>query len=147
MDKPTLLVVDDDPLMPVAHKAICTPNDMVNVLSQILKAMSGLQRLSLCLPPALNELLQGVVVWDNAKAMAESLAGLGKDYDLISSRAPGEKSAIVCVKHRGGIHCSDIAKTLREAGVIVSPRNDRLRISPHFYNNLEDIERLVEHLP
>ncbi|HSI23473.1 MAG TPA: NADH-quinone oxidoreductase subunit NuoG [Methylophilaceae bacterium] len=78
--------VDDDPLMPLAHKAICTPNDMVNVLSQILKAMSGLQRLSLCLPPALNELLEGVVVWDNAQAMAESLAGLGKDYDLISPR-------------------------------------------------------------
>jgi NADH-quinone oxidoreductase subunit G len=78
--------VDDDPLMPVAHKAICTPNDMVNVLSQILKAMSGLQRLSLCLPPALNELLEGVVVWDNAKAMAESLAGLGKDYDLVSPK-------------------------------------------------------------
>jgi NADH-quinone oxidoreductase subunit G len=26
------------------------------------------------------------VVWDNAKAMAESLAGLGKDYDLISPK-------------------------------------------------------------
>jgi len=79
--------LDDDPLMKVANKAICTPNDMVNVLSQILKAMSGLQRLSLCLPPALNQLLEGVEVWDNSQAMAESLAGLGKDYDLISPRS------------------------------------------------------------
>ena len=78
--------VDDDPLVPVAHKAICTPNDMVNVLSQVLKAMSGLQRLSLCLPPSLSQLLEGVVVWDNAKAMAERLAGLGKDYDLVNPR-------------------------------------------------------------
>lgn len=78
--------VDDDPLMPVAHKAICTPNDMVNVLSQILKAMSGLQRLSLCLPPSLSQLLEGVVVWDNARAMAESLAGLGQSYDLVNPR-------------------------------------------------------------
>ncbi|MEO5858793.1 MAG: aminotransferase class V-fold PLP-dependent enzyme [Pyrinomonadaceae bacterium] len=77
--------------------------------------------------------------------LCEMLAG--KDYDILSSRAPGEKSAIVCVKHRGGIHCSDIAKTLREANIIVSPRNDRLRIAPHFFNNQEDIERLVEHLP
>ncbi|MDR2875806.1 MAG: molybdopterin-dependent oxidoreductase, partial [Methylobacillus sp.] len=78
---------DDDPLMAVAHKAICTPNDMVNVLSQILKAMSGLQRLSLCLPPALSKLLDGVTVRENAQAMAESLAGLGKDYTLISPRS------------------------------------------------------------
>ena len=77
--------------------------------------------------------------------LCELLAG--KDYDIISSRAPGEKSAIVCIKHRGGIHCTEIAKTLQEAKIVVSPRNDRLRISPHFYNNQEDIERLVEHLP
>lgn len=77
--------------------------------------------------------------------LCELLAG--KDYDIISSRAPGEKSAIVCIKHRGGIHCSDIAAALQQENIVVSPRNDRLRIAPHFYNNLEDIERLVEHLP
>ena len=74
--------LDDDPLMKVTHKAITTPNDMVNVLAQILKAMSGLQRLSLCLPKSLNDLLAGVRVWDNTQAMAESLAGLGTDMDL-----------------------------------------------------------------
>lgn len=77
--------------------------------------------------------------------LCEMLAG--KDYDIVSSRTPGEKSAIVCVKHRGGIHCGDIAKALQKKKIVVSPRNDRLRIAPHFYNNLEDIERLVEHLP
>jgi selenocysteine lyase/cysteine desulfurase len=77
--------------------------------------------------------------------LCELLAG--KDYDILSSRYPGEKSAIVCVKHRGGIHCNEIAKELQAANIIVSPRNDRLRIAPHFYNNTEDIERLVEHLP
>lgn len=78
--------LDDDPLMKVTHKAITTPNDMVNVLAQILKAMSGLQRLSLCLPKSLNDLLAGVKIWDNSQAMAESLAGLGKDVDLVSPR-------------------------------------------------------------
>ena len=76
--------IDDDPLMKVTHQAITTPNDMVNVLAQILKAMSGLQRLSLCLPKSPNDLLAGVRVWDNTQAMAESLAGLGKDMDLVS---------------------------------------------------------------
>lgn len=78
--------MDDDQLMAVKHKAICTPNDMVNVLAQILKAMSGLQRLSLCLPKSLNDLLETVRVWDNSQAMAESLAGLGKEVDLVSPR-------------------------------------------------------------
>ena len=79
--------LDDDPLMAVANKAICTPNDMVNVLAQVLKAMAGLQRLSLCLPKSLNDLLETVEVRDNTRAMAESLAGLGKEYDLISPRS------------------------------------------------------------
>jgi len=78
--------LDDDQLIPVTNKAICLPNDMVNVLAQILKAMSGLQRLSLCLPPDLSELLKGVNVRENSQAMAESLAGLGKEYDLVSPR-------------------------------------------------------------
>jgi NADH-quinone oxidoreductase subunit G len=78
--------INDDPLMKVTHQAITSPNNMVNVLAQILKAMSGLQRLSLCLPKSLSDLLATVNVWDNTQAMAESLAGHGKDYDLISPR-------------------------------------------------------------
>lgn len=77
--------------------------------------------------------------------LCEMLAGT--PYAIVSSRAPGERSAIVCLKHTGGIHCGEIARQLQEKGIIVSPRNDRLRISPHFYNTVEDIERLVEHLP
>lgn len=71
----------------------------------------------------------------------------GKDYEIISSRAPGEKSAIVCLKHRGGLHCNEIFEMLRAKSIIVSPRGDRLRIAPHFYNNIEDIERLADALP
>ena len=71
----------------------------------------------------------------------------GKNYDIISSRIAGEKSAIVCIKHRGGKHCSEIAAHLQNENIIVSPRGDRLRIAPHFYNNWEDIDRLVKILP
>lgn len=66
-----------------------------------------------------------------------------RNYEIISSRKKGEKSAIVCIKHRGGIDCNQIAEHLQNENIIVSPRGDRLRIAPHFYNNREDIERLA----
>ena len=72
---------------PVAHKAICSPDDIISNLLQLLKAMAGLQRLSLCLPPALSELLKTVKVDPYIQAMAASLAGYGKDYHLISPRS------------------------------------------------------------
>jgi selenocysteine lyase/cysteine desulfurase len=77
--------------------------------------------------------------------LCELLAG--KEYDLVSSRRPGEGSAIVCVRHRGGIHCGEIYERLRAENIIVSPRGDRLRIAPHFYNDRRDIEALVAALP
>jgi NADH-quinone oxidoreductase subunit G len=78
--------LDNDALMPVKHKIIVRPNDMVNVLAQVLKAMSGLQRLSLCLPQSLNKLLEEITVRPNTQAIAESLAGLGENYDLVSPK-------------------------------------------------------------
>ena len=71
----------------------------------------------------------------------------GKGYDVVSSRQPGERSAIVCIKHRDGLDCNEIAKRLEDANVIVSPRDGRVRIAPHFYNNESDIERLIAALP
>lgn len=68
-------------------------------------------------------------------------------YEMISSRKAGERSPIVCIKHRGGLHCNEIAERLEAEDIIVSPRGDRLRVSPHFYNNREDIDRLLDALP
>jgi len=79
-------LLDDDPLMRVANKTICTPNNMVNALAQILKALSGLQRIFVPLPESLDGLLKAVKVQDNSQAIAESLAGLGKDFALVKPR-------------------------------------------------------------
>jgi NADH-quinone oxidoreductase subunit G len=78
--------LDNDPLMDIAHKIIVRPNDMVNVLAQILKAMSGLSRLSLCLPPSFSKLLEEIKVRPNTTAIANSLAGHGENFDLISPK-------------------------------------------------------------
>jgi cysteine desulfurase / selenocysteine lyase len=71
----------------------------------------------------------------------------GKDYEMVSSRVEGERSQIVCIKHRGRLTSNDIAQRLEGEKIIVSPRGDRLRIAPHFYNNIEDIEGLLAALP
>lgn len=64
-------------------------------------------------------------------------------YEIVSSRIKGEASAIVCVKHTGGMHCNEIASRLEAEKVIVSPRDGRLRIAPHFYNNADDIQNFL----
>ncbi len=58
-----------------------------------------------------------------------------------------EKSQIVCIKHHGNLEPNEIAQRLEKENIIISPRNDRIRIAPHFFNNREDIERLIEVLP
>ncbi len=76
--------------------------------------------------------------------LCELLAG--KDYEIVSSRAKGEKSQIVCVKNTTGKTSFEIAENLQNENIIVSPRGDRIRIAPHFFNNQTDIETLVDAL-
>jgi selenocysteine lyase/cysteine desulfurase len=78
-------------------------------------------------------------------SLCDALAGT--NYEIVSSRLPGEKSAIVCTRHSGGLDCNEVAKRLEGANVIVSPREGRLRIAPHFYNDQSDIDRLIDALP
>jgi selenocysteine lyase/cysteine desulfurase len=70
----------------------------------------------------------------------------GKDYEIVSSREKGEKSQIVCIKSTAGKTPNEIAERLQAENIIISPRGDRVRIAPHFYNNRADIERLLEAL-
>lgn len=65
-----------------------------------------------------------------------------KNYEIVSSREKGEKSQIVCIKNKNGLLPKEIAEHLESEKIIVSPRNDRIRIAPHFYNNREEIEKL-----
>ncbi len=69
-----------------------------------------------------------------------------ENYEIVSSREKGEKSQIVCIKHRHGLTPTEIAKHLEKENIVISPRNDRIRIAPHFFNNQADIEKLVANL-
>lgn len=68
-------------------------------------------------------------------------------YQLVSSRLPEEKSAIVCIRAVDGLSPLDLYSHLKNKNIITAPRGDRLRISPHVYNSLDEIDSLVNALP
>lgn len=72
---------------------------------------------------------------------------VGRDYEIISSRRTGEKSQIVCIRHRGERTAMSLYAHLKRQGIIAAPRGDRLRIAPHLYNTVQDIDALLAALP
>lgn len=69
------------------------------------------------------------------------------DYKVVSSRLAGEKSQIVCIRHRGALTPMDLYIHLRDRNIITAPRGDRLRIAPHLYNTRGEIDELIDALP
>src|SRR5215208_1901273 len=59
-----------------------------------------------------------------------------RNYEIVSSRAPGEKSQIVCIQPPHGTSSMALYSHLRSRNIITAPRGDRLRIAPHLYNTL-----------
>jgi len=77
--------------------------------------------------------------------LCERLAG--KNYEVVSSRAPGEKSQFVCIRHRSGLSSMALYHHLNQRNIITAPRGDRLRIAPHFYNTATEVDQFVAALP
>jgi cysteine desulfurase / selenocysteine lyase len=73
-------------------------------------------------------------------------AGLAeRGWQVISSRAKGETSGIVTAVHPD--HDADeTVRKLAGRGVIVAGRAGRFRVSPHFYNTEEEVDRLLSEL-
>jgi cysteine desulfurase/selenocysteine lyase len=76
------------------------------------------------------------------------IAGLQeRDYHITTPIASlQERSGIVCFNHSHHA-LDDLAQRLSEAKVIVSKRGQVIRVSPHFYNDETDIDRLLAVLP
>ncbi|MGE3818880.1 MAG: aminotransferase class V-fold PLP-dependent enzyme [Isosphaeraceae bacterium] len=82
-------------------------------------------------------------ILDNAEAVREIARSTG--WTLQGSDRPEERSGIVALE-RLGTDPNEVVSALRAAGVAVACRRGRLRISPHIYNNDDDLGRLREGL-
>ncbi len=69
-----------------------------------------------------------------------------RGYTVVSSRRDGEKSAIICCRH-DRYSADQLYQLLDKERIITTPRLNRLRISPHFYNTRNEIDRLIAALP
>ena len=78
-----------------------------------------------------------------ASLAARGLADRG--FHVISSRRRGETSGIVTATHPDH-NPEDLVRHLAAQDIIVAARAERLRVSPHFYNTVEEVERFLEGL-
>jgi selenocysteine lyase/cysteine desulfurase len=73
-------------------------------------------------------------------------AGLAeRGFTVISSRRPGETSGIVSAVHPRR-EAKDLVRELAARDVVVAARAGRFRVSPHFYNTEDEIDRMLEAL-
>jgi selenocysteine lyase/cysteine desulfurase len=70
-----------------------------------------------------------------------------KGYIIFSPRGEGEKSAIVSVLSRTHDVTAMQRHLEQEHRIITVVRDGKLRVSPHLYNTLEEIDRVVEAMP
>lgn len=69
-----------------------------------------------------------------------------KGYNLLSPLGEGERSGIIIFSAPDGGRNKELAKKLNDAGVLVIERGAGIRVSPHFFNTPDDIERLISEL-
>lgn len=79
-----------------------------------------------------------------ADQLAEGLAERG--YQVLSPRGTAERSGIISFISAGR-PSSELHQRLKEAGVVCSVREGAVRLSPHFYNEPREMERILAALP
>lgn len=81
------------------------------------------------------------IVKHNRSVSKHLIAGLKElGAEVLGPTTDADRSATVAVRFPGK-NSRDFAKTLKEANVIASLRRDFIRFSPHYYNNIDDIDQ------
>jgi cysteine desulfurase / selenocysteine lyase len=80
-----------------------------------------------------------------SRRLAEGLVDRG--YDIIEPwpREPEESSGIVSFNRTGSTE-AELLRDLKAAGVITRSHRDFVRLSPHFYNTEEEVDRVLDFL-
>jgi len=89
-------------------------------------------------------------VWSRIDALGQHLRGRlsDKGFKIVSPPGPNERSGIVAFDWPGHEAEHDrVVKELAEKGIIIACRMGHLRISPHFYNTIEQVDAAVDALP
>ncbi len=84
--------------------------------------------------------------------LCDGLTSLG--HPIISPREPHERSGIVTftpsprseTSHAKNSSVDQIAASLAQQNIIIATREGRLRVSPHFYNTIDQIDQLLNAL-
>src|SRR4051794_36001259 len=79
-------------------------------------------------------------ILDRAAAVRDRARSAG--WHVAGSTRPGDLSGIVALE-RPGVDPDAFARAARSRGVALACRRGRVRISPHVYNNDEDLDRLA----
>jgi cysteine desulfurase/selenocysteine lyase len=66
---------------------------------------------------------------------------LSRGYEVVSSPAPHERSGIVCFRAKGDP--MDLLARAEAENIVVAVRVGVVRVSPHFYNTEEEIDRFL----
>jgi cysteine desulfurase/selenocysteine lyase len=82
-------------------------------------------------------------ILDRATAVREIARKAG--WRVYGSSRPDDLSGIVALE-RDGIDPDAFARDLRGRGIVVASRRGRIRISPHIYNNADDLGQLADAL-
>ena len=72
-----------------------------------------------------------------------------KDYKVLQADAPRENASSIVSFYRDNFDMPALHKKLDDANIVTSLRNDRtgqryIRLSPHFYNTDEELNRVLE---
>jgi selenocysteine lyase/cysteine desulfurase len=81
-------------------------------------------------------------------ALTDQLAAgaAARGYEVLAPRTPATTSGIISIR-KAGVDSQAVYAKLKEAGILTSPRQGWVRMSPHFYIAPAEIERVLQALP
>lgn len=84
-------------------------------------------------------------VWGAIEALTGMLVeGLSqRGCSIVSPRGAGQTSGIVCFRHPA-IPSEAMVRRLAEAGIVAADRAGAVRLSPHFYNDVDDVNAVLD---